>query len=107
MKNLTLILIFFALVDSKEYPINSVTDYNKSLKDLKNFCTGKKVMDFCSKEHLQLAEYYLLKQSEQIRMKMIEDQRDAVKAKRLREQNRLNGKRWLWILREHFLDRHF
>ena len=106
MKNLTLILTLLAVVNSKENQINSAADYTKSLNDLKNFCTGKKVMDFCSKEHLQLAEYYLLKQIEQIKVKMLEVQRDAVRAKRLREQNRINGERWLWILRSHFLDRH-
>jgi len=106
MKNLTLILTFLAVVNSTENQVNSVADYTKSLKDLKLFCTGKIVMDFCSKEHLQLAEYYLLKQIEQIRVKWVEVQRDAVKAKRLREQNRINGARWLWILRSHFLDRH-
>ena len=69
MKISFLIFISFTVVCAQKPP-SSITSVKQSVQDLNNFCMGK-TLDFCSKEHMEIAMSFLLKQQDQL-MKNLE-----------------------------------
>jgi hypothetical protein len=84
--------------------MNSVASIDKSLDDLKAFCSNKNSINFCSPDHMGMAVALLQRQREIIRKKIEAEER---KSQRMRQKNRINSEKMIWALREHFLDRHF
>jgi hypothetical protein len=106
MIKLAFVIIFLARVCATDSAIDSIENIEKSLKELEIFCHGKKRVDFCSMEHLELAYSYLIKQKERILMSTQKELDEKRRAKKIRHQNRKDGLKMMWLLREYFLDRH-
>ena len=87
--------------------MNSVASIDKSLDDLKAFCSNKDSINFCSPDHMGMAIAFLKKQRETIRKKIEAKEREERKAERMRQKNIIKGNKMVWAMREHFLDRHF
>ena len=106
LKTFIFVLMLLKLAWTKEKLVNSVASIDKSLHDLKRFCSNKDSVDFCSPDHMGIAVAFLKKQREIIRENMEKKEREERKAERMRQKNRINSEKMIWALREHFLDRH-
>ena len=106
MIKLAIVIIFLAHACAKHSPIDSIESINQSLKELERFCKDKKRVDFCSNEHLDLVASYLIKQKERLLISMQKELEEKRRAEKIRQQNRKDGLKMKWILREYFLDRH-
>jgi hypothetical protein len=106
LKKLIFVLWLLEPVWTKEKLVNSVAIIDKSLQDLKSFCSNKNSTNFCSPEHMSMVIAFLKKERELLRKKIEEKERDERKLERIRQKNRIKSEKMIWILREHFLDRH-
>ena len=106
LKKLIFVLWLLEPVWTKEKLVNSVAIIDKSLQDLKSFCSNKNSLNFCSPEHMSMVIAFLKKKRELLRKKIEEKERDERKLERIRQKNRIKSEKMIWILREHFLDRH-
>ena len=102
MKKLILVLLLLKLASTKE----KLAIIDKSLEDLKEFCSNKDSIDFCSPNHISMAVTLLQRQREVIRKNMEMKERDERKSQRIQQKNRMNGEKMIWALRMNFLDRH-
>ena len=106
LKKLIFVLLLLKLAWTKEKLANSVASIDKSLDDLKAFCSDKNSIDFCSPNHMGMAMDFLHRQREVTRKNMEKKERDERKLERIRQKNRIKGDKMIWALRERFLDRH-
>jgi hypothetical protein len=104
MKIVFLIFISFTVVCAQKPP-SSITSVKQSVQDLNNFCMGK-TLDFCSKEHMEIAMSFLLKQQDQLMKNLEKELREAKKAETKRRRNQMTNKMMIHKFRQHFLDRH-
>jgi len=107
MKKILLIMLLLKLAWAQEKLLNSVASIDKSLEDLKTFCSNKHSVDFWSADHMDMAMDFLHRQREFLRKNMEKAEREERKSQRMRQKNRINSEKMIWTLREHFLDRHF
>ena len=108
LKKFIFVLLLLKLAWTKEKLANSVASIDKSLEDLKAFCTNKNSgINFCSPDHMGIAVAFLKKQRDIIRKKIEANERNERKSQRMRQKTRINHEKMIWALREHFLDRHF
>ena len=99
-------MLFNLVFGQDMHLISSIKTINNTFREMEIFCKGKISENFCSTEHLELVAGNLRKQLEIIQIKMEKDKKEARRAEKLRQKQRLYGERMDWMLREHFLDRH-
>jgi len=109
LTQITLMVAYFICVFTNEIRVESIVKINKIDQDLKTFCKDKN-LHFCSKENMKLSMDFLQNQLDQIKRNMEraekEARKEANKAEKIRRRNRLREERLLFLLRQHFLDRH-
>jgi hypothetical protein len=99
-------LIFISVtVACAQKPSSSIASVKQSVQDLNNFCMGK-TLDFCSKEHMEIAMNFLIKQQDQLMKNLEKELREAKKAENKRRRNRMTNNLMIHKFRQHFLDRH-
>jgi hypothetical protein len=102
MKKLIFVILLVKLASTKE----KLAIIDKSLEDLKEFCSNKDSIDFCSPNHMNMAVTLLQRQREVIRKNLEMKEKEQRKSQRIRQKNRMNGEKMIWTLRMNFLDRH-
>ena len=107
LKKLIFVLLLLKSAWAKEKLVNSVASIDKSLVELKAFCSNKESINFCAPEHMGVVIAFLKNKRETLRKKIEAKERDERKLERMRQKNRINSEKMIWSLREHFLDRHF
>jgi hypothetical protein len=107
LKKFICILLLLKLAWTKEKPVDSVASIDKSLEDLKEFCTNKNSVNFCSPGNMGMAMGFLQRQRDTITKNIEKTEREERKSQRTRLRNRIKGDKMIWALRERFLDRHF
>ncbi len=100
-------MLLLKLAWTQEKLVNSEASIDKSLEDLKTFCSNKNSINFCSPDHMGMAVALLQRQREILRKNLEKAEREERKSQRMRQKNRINSEKMIWSLREHFLDRHF
>jgi hypothetical protein len=105
-KIIFLLMLLTSIAWAKDSISKSEAIIRKSFEDLFNFCKGKKSVNFCSNEHMQLAVTILKKKQEETKLKMERLEEERKNAEKIRKKNLVKGEIWIWILRRHFLDRH-
>jgi hypothetical protein len=107
MKKFILIWLLLNLVWTKENLVNTLAIIDKNVQHLKAFCSTKNSINFCSPDQMDIAIALLLREKEVLRKNMKIKEREERKLQRIRHKNRIKSEKMIWILREHFLDRHF
>ena len=103
MKSFVLIVVAVSLLNNNHAfkigitPKSNLSDYFNSLKE---FCDRRFLIDFCSKEQIQLSR--LLINAMKLKQENILRENEKLRKRKEKEQKLMENK-----LRMHFLDRHF